>query len=212
MNKNKLIRFVKSLAVLPVMGMFSFGIMPQLNPHNAQIVFIQKQYNEVSSLFAFNQVEDKKLKTLQAQADAIDAYFAKRNMPLEGTGMKMAQEAVNNGLDWRLLAAISIMESTGGKFKCKTVPNNSFGWGSCTIGFKSNNEAIETVARNIGGNNPKTKKYYAGKDIRGILNSYNPPSIAPLYFKKVTSIMEALGSADLGANKTIDMTVEKVQV
>ena len=36
-------------------------------------------------------------------------------MPLLGLGKKMVIEAEKNNLDWRLLPAISVIESTGGK-------------------------------------------------------------------------------------------------
>ena len=121
-------------------------------------------------------------------------------MPLSGYGMKMVEEAEKNNLDWRLLAAISVIESTGGKYKCKTAKDNPFGWGSCRIGFNSTEEAIEVVARNLGGNNPKTAYYYANKNTEGILKSYNPPSIVPDYSEKVFRVMNTIGEKELTIN------------
>jgi hypothetical protein len=202
MNKNNLIRFAQSLIFLP----FMTGTMPLGNVLNVnttkdtvQTVFIQKQNIEASGIFAFNQAVDQKAKDLEAKAEAIDAYFKEHDMPLLGTGMKMVEEAEKNDLDWRLLPAIAVRESTGGKFDCIKVAFNSFGWGSCKIGFDSNEDAIETVARNLGGNNPKTERHYADKDIKGILQAYNPPSIVPKYAEQVISIMNAIGEETLGA-------------
>jgi len=142
-------------------------------------------------------VDDQQIdQTLKSKADAIDAYFSERGMPLKGTGMKMVEEAEKNDLDWRLLPAIAVRESTGGKFACKRVKNNPFGWGSCKIGFKSIDGAIETVARNLGGNNPKTAKHYDDKTTKGILHAYNPPSIIPKYAEQVISIMDNIGEVD----------------
>src|SRR6185436_16878132 len=124
------------------------------------------------------------------RAAAIDAYFKARNMPLDGTGMTMVLAAEKNDLDWRLLPAIAVRESTGGRHECQRVANNAFGWGSCKIGFKSNEQAIETVARNLGGNNPNTEHHYAGKNTKEILQKYNPPSIVPKYAQQVMSIMD----------------------
>ena len=118
-------------------------------------------------------------------------------MPLLGMGMKMVEEAEKNNLDWRLLPAIAVRESTGGKFECKKVSNNPFGWGSCKIGFDSNEEAIETVARNLGGNNPNTEKHYDNKTTKQILRAYNPPSIVLRYAEQVISIMNAIGPEDM---------------
>ena len=152
---------------------------------------------DVPILLALNQAVDSKAEELKSKAEAIDAYFASRNMPLLGTGMKMVEEAEKNDLDWRLIPAIAVRESTGGKNECKKVLNNPFGWGSCKIGFKSSGEAIEVVAKNLGGNNPNTARHYDNKDIKGILRSYNPPHIVPRYAEQVISIMNAIGKEDV---------------
>ncbi len=170
----------------------------------SQVVLSAQNNTGVQGLFSFNNKEEDlavKLKqdALNAKAEAIDAYFEKYDMPLSGTGMKMAIEADKNGLDWRLLPAIAVRESTGGKFACKKVTNSFFGWGSCKINFKSADTAIETVALNLGGNNPNTDHHYAGKTTKEILQKYNPPSIVPKYADQVMSIMDAIGSADIMA-------------
>jgi len=193
MKNNNLIRFAQSLLFLPVMTL-SLGNVNNIEiPRNA----LAKQINiTVAGTFAFNQVIDPEAEALKVKAEAIDAYFREHDMPLEGTGMKMVEEAEKNGLDWRLLAAIAVRESTGGKYECQKVPNNAFGWGSCKIGFKSNEAAIETVARNLGGNNPNTARHYDGKTTKEILQAYNPPSIVKRYAEQVMAIMNDIGEAD----------------
>lgn len=169
------------------------------NVHNIEISqngLVKKLNITASGALAFNQVVDPEAEILKAKAEAIDAYFAERKMPLEGTGAKMVEEALKNDLDWRLLPAIAARESTGGKFECKRVSNNAFGWGSCKIGFKSNEEAIEVVAKNLGGNNPKTARHYDDKNTKEILRAYNPPSIVPKYAEQVISIMDTIGNED----------------
>ena len=203
-NKN-LIRFVESLVLLPILtvstpSLPASGLADGTNTYS-QIV-LSEQYNKgVQDFFAFNQasdpVLDPKVEMLDAQAKAIDAYFKERKMPLEGMGMKMAIEADKNVLDWRLLPAIAIRESTGGKNACKKVTFNPFGWGSCKIGFKSNDLAIETVARNLGGNNPNTAHHYDEKTTLQILRAYNPPSIVPKYAEQVISIMKNIGPEEI---------------
>ncbi|MFA6520681.1 MAG: hypothetical protein WCT44_03690 [Candidatus Paceibacterota bacterium] len=198
MKKKNLIRFAQSLVILPVMAMSTpISNIPKIElPQN---VLVQKLNNTANGLLALNQAPDPAVKILKAKAEAIDAYFRERDMPLVGTGLKMAEEAEKNGLDWRLLAAIAVRESTGGKFECKKVPNNPFGWGSCKIGFKSDDHAIETVARNLGGNNPNTAYHYDDKTTVQILRAYNPPSIVPRYAEQVINIMNDIG--ELEANK-----------
>ena len=126
------------------------------------------------------------------EAAKIDAYFRSKNMPLEGYGKKMVEEAYKNGIDPFLLPAISVRESTGGLFACKRVKNSPFGWGSCKIAFESMDKSIETVAMNLGGNNPKTARYYKGKPTDKKLQAYNPDSIVPGYYKQVMAIMDKI--------------------
>lgn len=123
------------------------------------------------------------------RAKAIDSYFEKKKMPLAGYGGIFVREADKNGIDWRLLPAIGVRESSGGLHACGS---NAFGWSSCKgVDFGSTEEAITTVARHLGGNATSTRRYYSG-DTRAKLNSYNPPSIVPTYTDEVISIMQAI--------------------
>lgn len=129
------------------------------------------------------------VKIVDNRADKIDAYFKQHDLPMAGLGEKMVAEADLHDLDWKLIPALAMRESTGGKFACKSVSFSPFGWGSCKISFDSYEESIEVLARNLSGNNPNTAHYYANKDIRGILETYNPPSIVPKYADQVMKIM-----------------------
>ena len=201
MENKKLIRFVESFVLLPIMTIsMPLGSLPKDSVNVVvapQSVLSQKQNIRASSLLAFNQAMDEKANLLKIKADAIDAYFKDHDMPLLGPGMKMVKEAEANDLDWRLVAAIAIRESTGGKFDCKKVENNPFGWGSCKIGFKSVDEAIEKVAKHLGGNMESTAHHYADKNTEQILTIYNPPSIVKNYAKQVISIMNEIGDEDI---------------
>jgi len=122
----------------------------------------------------------------QQKADAIDSYFKERSMPLEGTGMTFVLVAEKYGLDWRLLPAIGVRESSGGKAACGY---NPFGWGSCKLhNFSSYEQAIEALGRNLGGANPKTARYYAGKSTMEKLYHYNG-TVVESYPDEVASIM-----------------------
>ena len=122
------------------------------------------------------------------KAEMIDTYFRERSMPLEGTGMSMVMAAEKNNLDWRLLPAVALRESSGGKYACDY---NPFGWASCKVDFENWEEAIEVVAWNLGGNNPNTKQYYADSDIRTKLFHYNG-TVIPRYPDQVLRIMEKI--------------------
>lgn len=139
----------------------------------------------------------------QAQRAAkIDSFFTARdNSPLAGYGLAMVQAADHYDIDWRLLPAIATIESNGGKMMCssKSGANNPFGFGSCKIRFKDLNEAIDTVARNLGGHNPNTQEHYKDKELAEILDAYNPPSVRKDYKKIVTWAMNKIASTEIPA-------------
>ncbi len=123
------------------------------------------------------------------KAEAIDSYFKARSMPLHGTGMSFVMVAEKYGLDWRLLPAIAIRESSGGKAACG---HNPFGWGSCKLhNFVSYEQAIEALGRNLGGANPRTSAYYAGKTSAEKLYYYNG-TVLPEYPDEVLAIMKMI--------------------
>ncbi len=118
----------------------------------------------------------------------IDAYYAKRGMPLEGYGEQFVKIADKYGLDWRLLPAIAVRESSGGKH---LLNNNPFGWGSCRIKFAGFNEAIEEVGKNLAGADEDTARYYKGKTVYQILWAYNG-TVIHSYPDEVIGIMEMM--------------------
>jgi hypothetical protein len=212
MQNKKIIRFVESLVLLPITTIsLPFGELPkEVNDftNNSQIVLAQKLNTEAEGLFSLNKEKDAEALLLEKKAGAVDAYFKKYDMPLFGTGKKMVEEAEKNDLDWRLVAVIAVRESTGGKFACKKVDNNPFGWGSCKIGFDSVDEAIEIVAKNLGGNNPKTAHHYADKDTKEILQKYNPPSVVRHYAEQVIHIMDEIGPMEISLEEISDSKKE----
>lgn len=124
------------------------------------------------------------------RAEAINTFFKERSMPLHGTGMTFVLVAEKYGLDWRLLPAIGIRESSGGKEACGY---NAFGWGSCKLShnYHSYEEAIETLGKNLGGANKNTARYYAGKSTEEKLYYYNG-SVEPPYTGEVLAIMDMI--------------------
>ena len=125
------------------------------------------------------------------RAEAIDVYFKERSMPLQGTGMAFVLVAEKYGLDWRLLPAIGVRESSGGKAACGY---NPFGWGSCKLhNFNSFEQAIEALGKNLGGANQKTARYYAGKSTMEKLYYYNG-TVVPTYPDEVVAIMKKIES------------------
>ncbi len=174
--KKQTIQFARGLVLLPFFTASSpFAMLYEMN--------VFSQYNAAESSVSL----------AKEHADKIDAYFAKRKMPLEGYGAKMVAEAEKNGLDWRLIPAIAIKESTGGRFACGY---NPFGWGSCKVKFKSWDVAIETVAKNLGGNNPATARYYNGTTTEEKLYHYNG-SVIPTYTGEILEFMELIEETEV---------------
>ena len=82
--------------------------------------------------------------------------------------------ADQNHIDYRILPAISIQESSCGLHYPKDT-NNILGWDSARKGFGSIPEAISFVAQQLA-----TGYYYQGKSTEEKLRAYNPnPSYAP---------------------------------
>jgi hypothetical protein len=108
--------------------------------------------------------KDVKLQELterSRKARRIREFYARWNAPMADNAEFIVDTSEKYGIDWRLIPAISIVESTGGRYCFRSY--NSFGWGK--MSFSSFEEAIDTVAR-------------------GLANGYgtsNPYAIAPRY-------------------------------
>ncbi len=135
------------------------------------------------------------------RAAKIDAYFAQWDLPLAGHGKGMVAAADKYGIDWRLLPALAMLETTGGKNLCDEGDNfNPFGYGSCTIHFDTFEDAFDAVAKTLSGNSEKTSHLYKGKTVEEILEVYNPPEvkgIMPGYHKKALNVMSKMENMDV---------------
>jgi hypothetical protein len=113
----------------------------------------------------------------------LQQFFAERNCPLRGAATDFLIAADENGLDWRLLPSLSIIESSGGKDYSR---NNVFGWGSCRGGFASVVAGIHFVADRLANS-----KLYRYKGLDEKLRTYNP---VPDYPARVKAVMASLSS------------------
>lgn len=93
------------------------------------------------------------LETKDNRPRLLGAYLESKNSPISEDAHVFVEEADRLGLDWKLVAAISGVESTFGKH----IPSNSYnawGWGIPTgaasgIGFASWSEGITTVSEGL---------------------------------------------------------------
>ncbi len=179
MNIKKTKEFLRSVVALPL-----FAIMPMTGVVGTTA---SVAINNISSVIESSVITTPEDEIRKSHAKAIDDFFAKRNAPLEGYGMKLVLEAEKNDLPWNLLAAISIIESSGGIQACKKARNSVFGYGSCKMDFKSIDESIEIVSRRLGGD---SKYYHSEMTVPQILKKYN--SVIPNYTYKVTTVMSMI--------------------
>lgn len=135
---------------------------------------------------------DIKIGRGDARAVIVDNFLKSRRSPLTGLGNAFVTTADRYGLDYRLLPAIAMQESNGGKIQ----PNNShnpFGYGiygGKVMRFASYEEAIERVALGL-------KKDYIDQGLQTpyeIMPKYTPPSlrIGGAWAIGVTAFMEQL--------------------
>ncbi len=97
------------------------------------------------------------------QIEQVKSYLSKRNSPLVEYADILVTAAYEYGIDYRLVAAISVIESEGGKHCFK--PYNAWGWGSKS--FESWEDGIYSITKGLS-------KYYAN----GLTT---PALIAPVY-------------------------------
>lgn len=116
--------------------------------------------------------------------EKIRKYLERRNSPLAKYAEEFVKAADEFGIDYRIVAAISIIESGGGKKNFK--PYNAWGWGKS--GFNSWTEGIWAVSKGIG-------KYYSqgATTPKYISKSYCPPN-ADSWARKVQGVMYEIGN------------------
>jgi len=191
---NLILQFTRSVAVLPILAMGLTSPFVSADVFQPSLVGSGAvQTTNVASAVVADPASAKgfgvaKEDITSERAGKINTYFKERSMPLYGFGTKMVIEAKEHDLDWRLLPAIAVRESSGGKQACGY---NPFGWASCKVTFRSFNEAIEVLARNLGGDNPNTAAYYSGStELK--LHHYNG-TVIPAYTGEVLAIMDSIG-------------------
>lgn len=170
------INFSKTFSILKAQNLIDYSF----TVHNLITKF--KDFEREKELKKMEEIRDIE------QARKIDEYFEKRDMPLAGYGAEFVEAAKKYNIDPRLLPAIGVRESSGGK---RLMNNNPFGWGSAEIPFEDFSDAIDVVSMNLGGYNPSTAKYYKNADTEKKLWYYNG-TVIPSYPQEVLDIMELM--------------------
>ncbi len=188
----KITKLVHSFIAIPILA---FSLPSATLPSGITLNFAS-QFNTGTAI-----VEDNTLDLTEYRAQLIDDYFTAKKVPMAGYGKDLVEAADKYDIDWRLLPALAMRESTGGKFACGgklSAEWNPWGWNSCKgKGFSSMEESIEMLAKHISGNHEKTARYYKDKGTKAILQTYNPPSVVPTYAKEVMGIMDKIAPVQM---------------
>jgi hypothetical protein len=105
------------------------------------------------------------------RADKLEKFLGKYNSELADYADEFVKYADENGLDWRLLAAISGVESTFGKQMIEGT-YNAYGWAGGLYRFNSWEDSIATISQSL-------KEDYLEKgapSLSKIAKRYCPPS------------------------------------
>ncbi len=151
---------------------------------NAQSVFAQQRASASSAqiVIAEKEVnEDYRVKILES-------YFKKQNSPLAPYAGDFVRNADKYNLDWKLVAAISGVESTFGQ----AIPYNSYnawGWGvygDNVIRFTSWTEGIDTISQGL------RERYINQWDAENIYQIGRMYASSPAWAGHVVSVMNQI--------------------
>lgn len=109
---------------------------------------------------------------LDPRAKALKKVFEKYNSPLAEVAYAYVKYADVYNIDWKLLPAISGLESSYG-IHLMPGSHNAYGWGGGRIYFDSWEEGIETISRSL-----RTRYYDRGAD--------TVETIGPIYAESTT--------------------------
>lgn len=118
-----------------------------------------------------------------AKIENVRNYLSRRNSPLAQYAEEIVKAATQYGIDYRLVPAISIIESSGGIHTFRTY--NAWGWGKRN--FSSWEEGIWEVSKGLGN-------YYAkGLTTPQKISVYYCPPSASEWARKVSYVMREIG-------------------
>ncbi len=126
-------------------------------------------------------------KKLDKQAQILQAYLAKFDSPMQYHAQDFIDAARLYNLDWKMLPAITGVESTFGKF----IPGgyNAYGWGAYdayhAVYFDSWTDGIFTVARGLREN-------YLNKGLSDPFSINRVYAASPFWGSRVTYFMQDL--------------------
>jgi len=180
MNNNSFLKKIP-LTLMSVIILTGIFIKYQHIDFNENNIFESFVYADDFPDIQNPETTDLKLNDVLAKADSmkvdqekvrkIRTFLKQRGAPLASEAEYFVKTADDFGIDYRLVAAVSIIESSGGKYCYR--PYNAWGWGGQGNAFVWSNwrEGIYIVSRGLG-------RYYVGgaRTPEQIGRRYNPES------------------------------------
>ena len=118
--------------------------------------------------------------------ERLETFFQSFGCPAPYYAKEYVGAADSYAIDYRLLPAISVLESTCGIYQRQ---NNRWGWDSARKGFASFRAGLEYIARQLAQG-----KYYKNKTLDEKVRMYNPrPQYARMVKKLMLKIDEPIG-------------------
>lgn len=136
------------------------------------------------------------------RVDTLREFLAKYNSPLASLATVLVENADKYNLDWRLVAAISGLESSFGR----EIPSNSFngwGWGiygNNVIRFSSWEEGIQTVSQGL-------RERYIDKGATDIYSIGRIYAASPTWASRITYLMEKITQFQLQNPKSLPISL-----
>lgn len=172
----KLILLLTLFFILSALNFFLVKKIHAETKRETHITIILQEFENLSMGDEFEETVDIQIdpSVKDKRVAILKAFFRRHDSPLYEHAEYVVKVSDDNGLDYRLIPAISMQESGA----CKVIPINSYncwGWGiygNTVTRFGSYPEALDTVARGL-------KKYYIDKGLRTpeeIMRKYNPSS------------------------------------
>ena len=110
--------------------------------------------------------------------DKLETFFQSFGCPAPHYVSEYLGAADSYAIDYRLLPAISVLESTCGVYQRL---NNRWGWDSARKGFSSFRAGLQYIARQLSEG-----RYYKNKSLEEKVHMYNPN---PQYARQVQKLM-----------------------
>lgn len=128
---------------------------------------------------AYGNSSTESLSTLQDDRyDKLESFFQSFGCPAPHYVNEYLGAADSNAIDYRLLPAISVLESTCGIYQRL---NNRWGWDSARKGFSSFRAGLQYIARQLSQG-----RFYRNKSLEEKVHMYNPN---PQYARLVRKLM-----------------------